>query len=114
MEEESDGTTLREGVLRKAAGVPFYEACFAEGIQTGALEDAPAESDVPWDAAQTIRQRMAVLPACAQRVIQAAAVARGRSSRTLLVRVATHMCCEEAEALAGLDAACRARLLVAE
>jgi transcriptional regulator with XRE-family HTH domain len=113
-EQGPDGNALREGVLRKAGGVPFYAVCFAEGLQSSALEGAPTESDVPWDIAQTIRQRMAVLPECAQRVIQIAAVVGRRPSRALLVRVAAQSGCEETEALAGLDAACRAHLLVAD
>ncbi len=109
-----DRTAWRESVLRQARGVPFYEVCYAEGLQTGAVESTPAESDVPWDIAQTIRQRVAMLPMCAQRVIQIVALADQRSSRALLVRVATQSGCEEAEALAGLDDACQARLLVAD
>lgn len=114
VEQGPDRNAWREGVLRRAGGVPFYEVCFAEGLQTGALEGKAAENDVPWDIAQTIRQRVAVLPECARRVIQIAAVAGRGAPRALLVRVATQSGCEEAEALAGLDAACQARLLVAE
>jgi tetratricopeptide (TPR) repeat protein/transcriptional regulator with XRE-family HTH domain len=114
VEQGADGNALREAALRKARGVPFYAVCFAEGQQSSALEGTPAEKDVPWDIAQTIRQRLAVLPPCAQRVVQIAAVAGQTSSRTLLVRVATQLNCEEAEALAGLDAACQAHLLMEE
>ncbi|HZC79857.1 MAG TPA: AAA family ATPase, partial [Ktedonobacterales bacterium] len=110
---EPDRNAWRKSVLRRARGVPFYEVCIAEGMQTGALDSKPTESDVSWDIAQTIRQRVALLPTCAQRVIQIAALAERRSSRALLIRVATQSGCEEAEALAGLDAACQARLLVA-
>jgi tetratricopeptide (TPR) repeat protein len=114
MEPGPDRDAWRQEVLRKAGGVPFYVVCFAEGLQTGALEGAPAESDVPWDIAQTIRQRVTVLPQCARRVTEIAAVAGGRASRALLVRVAAQSGCGEAEAVAGLDTACQARLLVAE
>jgi hypothetical protein len=63
---------------------------------------------VPWDLAQGLRQRVALLPAAAQGVLAAAAVVGRRASRALLLEVLGQ---SEEAVLAGLEAACRAHLL---
>ena len=64
---------------------------------------------MPWDIAQGVQQRVALLPAAGQDLLAVAAVVGRRASRALLVAVAEQ---PEEAALAGLDAACRARLLL--
>jgi tetratricopeptide (TPR) repeat protein len=58
-----------------------------------------------------VRQRVALLPAAGQEVLGAAAVVGRYASRTLLAAVAGQ---PEEAVVAGLEAACRARLLVEE
>jgi tetratricopeptide (TPR) repeat protein/transcriptional regulator with XRE-family HTH domain len=110
-EQKPDRDVWRERILRKAGGVPFYEVCLAEGLCSGVWDGETGQSEIPWDIAQTIRQRVAALPERARQVIPIAAIAGRRASRALLVRVATQLGAEEAEVLAGLDAACQARIL---
>jgi tetratricopeptide (TPR) repeat protein len=66
---------------------------------------------VPWDLAQGVRQRVALLPAAGQEVLGAAAVVGRHASRALLLAVAGQ---PEEAVLAGLEAACHARLLAEE
>jgi tetratricopeptide (TPR) repeat protein len=71
------------------------------------LQEGSAEG-VPWDLAQGVRQRLALLPEPAAPVLGAAAVVGRRAARALLV-AATEL--PEEAVLAGLEAACGARLL---
>jgi predicted ATPase len=64
--------------------------------------------------AETIRQRVAALPQLAQELLAAAAVAGPHVSRALLFAIAASSERPEAEVLAALEAACRAKLLVEE
>jgi tetratricopeptide (TPR) repeat protein len=66
---------------------------------------------VPWDVAQSIRQRVAALPAAAQELLGVAAVAGRVTPRAVLIAVATR---PEEEVLGALEAACRAQLLEEE
>ncbi len=64
---------------------------------------------MPWDLAQGVRQRAAVLPEAARLVLGAAAVVGRRASRGVLAAVVGQ---PEETVLAGLEAACGARLLL--
>ena len=90
-------------VLRRAGGMPFYLVSYAQALATGA-PDA-----VPWDVAQGVRQRIAQLPEPARQVLGEAAVVGRHVTRTLLMAIAG---LAEEEVLAGLEAACHARLLL--
>jgi tetratricopeptide (TPR) repeat protein/transcriptional regulator with XRE-family HTH domain len=104
-----DRTMLAQRVARRAGGVPFFVLSYADGLRLS--DTADATGTVPADVAQSIRQRVAALPTAAQEVLVAAAVA----GRVVLPRVLTAAVTQpEPAALAGLDAACHARLLVQE
>ena len=97
---------VRERLLQRAGGLPFFIVSCAQGLRPGAEQ---AGDEVPWDVAASVRQRVAALPLPAQRVLGAAAVVGRVASRAMLATVIGDA---EEQLLAGLDAACRARLLV--
>ena len=92
-----------EGVLRRAGGTPFFLVSYAEALHQGSTQG------VPWDLTAGVRQRLALLPAAGQEILGAAAVAGRSVSRALLVAIAEQPL---HEVLLGLEAACRARLLL--
>jgi predicted ATPase len=103
---------LRERVVERAGGVPYFLVSWAQAARAGALDEGPQGADsrdgVPWDLAQGLRQRVAALPDAAREVLGVAAVVGRVVPHDLLLAVAAR---PVAEVLAGLDAACRARLL---
>jgi tetratricopeptide (TPR) repeat protein len=99
---------LRERVLSRAGGVPFFLVSYAQGLQSGALL-GDTEDAIPWDVAQGLRQRVAALPDVAREVLTVAAVA-GRVVSPKLLR--TVIVQPEPELLSALDAISRAHLLV--
>jgi tetratricopeptide (TPR) repeat protein len=101
---------VREQVVRATGGVPFFLISYAQGLRTGALGAGSPES-VPWNAAQTIRQRVAALPEQARELIGMVAVAGDVVTRRMLLAAGAQ---SEPELLAALDAACHARLLMEE
>jgi tetratricopeptide (TPR) repeat protein/transcriptional regulator with XRE-family HTH domain len=99
---------IRERVLQRTGGVPYYLLSCAQGLRHQA--HAGAATVVPWDVAHSLRQRVATLPGVAQEILGAVAVAVGRMVQpTLLTAVIGY---PEREVLAGVEAAWRARLLV--
>ena len=92
---------LRARVLRRAGGVPFFVVSCAQAMRTQGTDE------VPWDLAQSIRQRLAALPEQTREVLGTAAVA-GRVVEPPLL-TALH---GEHAVLDMLDSACGARLLV--
>jgi tetratricopeptide (TPR) repeat protein/transcriptional regulator with XRE-family HTH domain len=98
---------LREQVVQRTGGVPFFVLSCAQALRLGDADDG-GES-VPWDVAQGIRQRVAVLPEAAQDVLAVAAVLGRTVEPALLVAVAEQ---PERALLGALEAATRARLLV--
>jgi tetratricopeptide (TPR) repeat protein len=99
----------RERVVERAGGVPFFVVSQAQAVRLGA-DEGPADA-VPWDVAQSVRQRVAMLSSGARDLLGVAAVAGRVAPRTLLLAVAAQA---EREALAALRAACHARLLEEE
>ena len=97
---------LREQVVSRAGGVPFFLVSCAQALRSGAL----GGEAVPWDVAQSIRQRVAALPEVSHRLLDVAAVAGGREvSRAVLLEALA----EPSEiALEAIEAACLARLLI--
>ncbi|HWE62871.1 MAG TPA: tetratricopeptide repeat protein, partial [Chloroflexota bacterium] len=95
---------VRERLLNRAGGMPFFLVSYAQGLSDGALEEG-----VPWDVAQGVRQRIAALPETAQEVLNVAAVTGRVVPRSVLLRVTGH---PEEQVLPGLEAACRAGLLM--
>jgi len=105
---ERPGEPLRARVLRRANGVPFYLLSYAHALHAATEE---ADTAVPWDITQSIRQRVAGLPREGRAVLGTAAVI-GRVVAPWLLMDAALL--TEREALEGLDAACDAHLLVEE
>lgn len=91
-----------EQVLARAGGVPFFLISYAQAIEQGGPDG------VPWDLAQGVRRRMALVPE-ARDLLEATAVIGRRIPRALLMAVSA---LPDAEALSGLEAACAARLLI--
>jgi DNA-binding XRE family transcriptional regulator/tetratricopeptide (TPR) repeat protein len=108
---QGDDGLLRERILRRAGGVPFYIVSCARAAQSGALEHAEdgAADEVPWDARQSVRSRVAALPPAARALLGIAAIAGRVAQGTLLAAVSGY---GEDEAAQALEAACRARLLL--
>lgn len=109
---------LRQTLLRRASGVPFFIVTCAQELRTGvvgaARSDGGADGTLPWSVAESIRQRVTALPPSAQQLLGIAAVAGVRTARALLLAVATSSPVPgmaEQEVLEALDAAVRARLL---
>lgn len=116
--EEVAGATAtratRARVLERAGGTPFFLVSYAQALGTAGAdgdmaEDGGAAEAVPWDVARGVRQRVALLPEAAQRLLSVAAVVGRRAPWTLLVAVSGQ---REEEVVAGLEAAAQARLLV--
>jgi transcriptional regulator with XRE-family HTH domain/tetratricopeptide (TPR) repeat protein len=99
-------TEVERRVLARGGGVPFFLVSCAQGMRSGFLDGR--DHDVPWDVAQSIRQRVAALPAEAREVLGAAAVIGRTIPLTLLLAVAGH---DEDAVLDAIDAAQAARLL---
>jgi tetratricopeptide (TPR) repeat protein/DUF971 family protein len=93
------------GALERAGGVPLFLVSYAQAVRTG------AEEGVPWDLAQGVRQRVALLPPAAQHLLGVAAIAGRRAQGTVLLAAAGQA---EDDMLDGLEAACRAHLLLEE
>jgi tetratricopeptide (TPR) repeat protein/transcriptional regulator with XRE-family HTH domain len=99
---------MRAQILRRSAGVPFFLVSSARSLHV-AKGDAAAQ--VPWDVGQSIRQRMAAVPATAQHLLGIAAIIGRAAPAGLLVEVSDQ---PEEEVLVALDAVSQARLLVPE
>jgi tetratricopeptide (TPR) repeat protein/transcriptional regulator with XRE-family HTH domain len=109
---ELDGAP-RDGILQRAGGVPFFLVSFAQGLRPRDVASQGAGSDrvpeaVPWDVAQSVRQRVAALPAGAGEVLGVAAML-GRTVQTALLTMVVEQ--GEGVVLAALHAAGQARLL---
>ncbi|HEY8284859.1 MAG TPA: AAA family ATPase [Chloroflexota bacterium] len=100
---------LRAQVLQRASGVPFFLVSCAQGLRQDPEDGSPEA--VPWDVAQSVRQRITVLPETARQVLGIAAVI-GRHARYDLLRTVAAR--PEQEVVDALDAACQAQLLAEE
>lgn len=114
---ETPGTVvLRQRVLERAGGVPFFLISCVQALQAG-HKDSPDDglaSEVPWTVAETIRQRVMSLPVAAQEVLNSAAIVGRSIERDILLAVTTRTVQSEEDLLAGLQACCRGRLLLEE
>jgi transcriptional regulator with XRE-family HTH domain/tetratricopeptide (TPR) repeat protein len=108
LEGAEDGRAgLREQVVRRAGRVPFFIVSWARALQTGHTDELRADT-LPWDLAQSVRQRVSTLPAFAQEVLGVAAVV-GRVVQRGLLAATVHLPAEDL--LDALESACQARLL---
>ncbi len=128
--QPDDQTRLVEQMLRRAGGVPYFLVSCAQELRAGARaagenvgsppapaagaakRDANAEGVIPWSVAESIRQRVALLPEAAQYLLGAAAVVGREVDRALLLALAAPLEWGQREILAALDLICQARLLV--
>lgn len=101
-----DGQALADEIGARAGGVPFFLVSSVQAVRAGAAET------VPWNIAQSIRQRVAALPEIAQEALGIAAIIGQRSSRTLLTAIALRRGGDEEQLVGAIEAACKARLLV--
>jgi len=112
---EDERTRLRERLLRRVGGVPFFVVSYAQGLDARVREGDDSQEDgedeIPWTVAQGVRQRVAALPELAREALGVAAVI-GRVAPPALVT--TVVARPEGDVLAALDSASRARLLVGE
>jgi tetratricopeptide (TPR) repeat protein len=104
---EDTGEEQAAHLLERASGVPFFLISCARGLHAGD-QDGHTGKSLPWNVAQSIRQRVAALPSEAQAILGVAAVA-GRVAPIRLLVAASEQ--PERAVLAGLDAARRAQLL---
>jgi len=111
-ELDGNNDALVERLLRRSGGVPYVLVSYAEGLRAGTIAaDLGAPGDVPWDVAESIRQRVAALPDAARDLVDTASVVGAAASRTMLLAVAATAGRAEREARRALDDAVRARLL---
>ncbi|HVA91913.1 MAG TPA: AAA family ATPase [Chloroflexota bacterium] len=105
LEEGNRGAARHARLLRRAGGVPFFLVSCVQAIRAGEDQDGEA---IPWDVAQTVRQRMTALPEGAQEMLRAAAVV-GRVAERRVLAAMTQRTGEQL--LDALDGACRVGLL---
>jgi transcriptional regulator with XRE-family HTH domain/tetratricopeptide (TPR) repeat protein len=134
---KEEGIQRASRVVQRAGGLPFFlvncarwAQAFGEvneqresGESTARTSDARAwmgdslradpqrMEDVPWNVTQSIRERVAALPASAQELLGVAAVVGQRASGAVLAAGAEQ---SEVETLSGLEVACQAGLLTEE
>jgi predicted ATPase/DNA-binding XRE family transcriptional regulator len=95
----------RARALHDSGGVPFYIVAWAHSI--GAVQ-LSATDQLPWTIQQSIRDRIISGPPAVRPVLEALAVAGGRATFALLVRLAGQ---RAQEVLAALEWAARERLV---
>jgi predicted ATPase len=104
-------------ILERADGAPYFLVSYARGLQSGALRLAEAVDgaegtiSAPMDVAETIRQRIAVLPAAARDILGLAAVIGREISPALLLEAARAVLTPSQVALQAVEATCAAGLL---
>ena len=94
--------------MQRTGGVPFFLVSCVQDLRTGPVRD-DGEGAVPWNVAQSVRQRVAALPEVAQALLRTAAVLGRVVPHALLSDVVAQ---PAEEVLDALEAAGRARLLV--
>jgi tetratricopeptide (TPR) repeat protein/transcriptional regulator with XRE-family HTH domain len=111
--EPGDQARVREQMLRRAGGVPFFLVSCAQELRAGAGAQASApESLIPWSVAESIRQRVSLLPEAAQYLLGAASMIGRDVDLGVLLTLAAPLEWSQREILAALDLICQARLLV--
>ena len=100
-------TDVRQRVLQRASGVPFFLVSCAQALLDSARSGTTAD-DVPWSIVQGLRQRLAMLPVAAQEIVEVAAVVGRQVSRVVLDTVLER---PEVEMVAALESAVTGQLL---
>jgi tetratricopeptide (TPR) repeat protein len=109
-------------VLRRASGVPFFLVSCAQAVQTVRMGGSPeamaagataeAVEAIPWNVAQSVRQRVAALPERAQELLAVAAVAGRILPGDVLLAVSERLGQSRWQALDAAEACSRAGLLL--
>lgn len=103
-------------ILSRAGGVPFFLVCCAQEARVRSHGRPGGRADGafagPWTAAQSIRQRVALLDESASDILAIAAVAERAVPRPALLLVAEGLGQSEHETLKALELTTRSRLLV--
>jgi tetratricopeptide (TPR) repeat protein/transcriptional regulator with XRE-family HTH domain len=102
---------LRDALLKRAGGVPFYLVSCAHALQLGAVSSA-RHARIPWDVAETVRQRISVLPVAGRELMRIAAIVGRSAPAGVLTTALALLGTSEQEALTALEAASSARLLL--
>lgn len=104
---------VRQEVLLRAEGVPFYLVSTARALLTDE-QHGEGSWRVPWSAAQSVRARMAAVPERARELLGVAAVIGRTVPASLLLTLAVRSDArsDEDDVLAALEATHVARLLV--
>ncbi len=107
-----------ERIFQRGGGVPFFLVSWALSLRDDATENKSDQEQkhehIPWDVAQSIRQRVTALPRAAQDLLGVAAVIGHRIPRLLLVSVMASLGWSEREIMRAADMACKVRLLIAQ
>lgn len=135
--DEAGDVALGEQVLQQAHGVPYFLVSYAQGLRSGTLRQGgtsadtppapwmiprgepleplmpavPAALPVPVDVAESIRQRVAVLPEAARALLGVAAVVGRQAPWGVLCAAAGTLGQTDHEVLTALEVACHAGLL---
>jgi tetratricopeptide (TPR) repeat protein/transcriptional regulator with XRE-family HTH domain len=108
IEEGSDfDDATKHDIVRRSDGIPFFLVSYAEGLRSGAHTGGESER-MPWSLSQSIRQRLASLPAETQDLLAALAIMGRGTSVALLAAVVNQT---QDRVLQGLGPACRAGIL---
>jgi tetratricopeptide (TPR) repeat protein/DNA-binding XRE family transcriptional regulator len=110
---EEPVTDRWEQIVTRTGGVPFFLVSCAQALQAERAEEQPAEV-VPWNVAESIRQRVALLPQAAKELLGVAAIVGRRLPRALLVAVARALGQSPKDAVLALEAASQAQLVLEE
>ncbi|HEU5440266.1 MAG TPA: AAA family ATPase, partial [Ktedonobacterales bacterium] len=102
---------LRAEVVRRSEGVPFFLVSCALALRA-AGDPTLRDQGTPWDVAETVRQRIAALPAPAPELLGAAAIVGRRVARSTLLPLGEKLGWDQRALLQAVESACRARLLV--
>ena len=98
-----DRPALRDLLLQRTGGVPFFLVSFARALQEGDRGD-----DVPWDVGMSVRQRVAALPEEVQELLRLASIAGRSVPRSWLTTLSSQA---EGAVATALDSLCAAGLL---
>jgi tetratricopeptide (TPR) repeat protein/transcriptional regulator with XRE-family HTH domain len=110
-DSEGDSNAQIGAALQRAGGLPLFVVSWTQEVRAGAGSAEGAHPTVPWSAAESLRQRVAVLPADAQFLLAVAAVAGRETPRAQLMATCAVSGLDERRIIGGIEAACHARLL---
>jgi tetratricopeptide (TPR) repeat protein/transcriptional regulator with XRE-family HTH domain len=110
--DDARGDALRDDVLRRADGVPFFLVSCAADLRSRDLGQDAGSWFPPQDVAGSVRQRLVVLPSATQEVLKIAAIAGRVAPVTLLFATGAAAGMDETRMLAALEEGRRSGLLV--